>query len=62
MAALDVLEVVLWVKQPGRPSVWHLSRIVVTILAWGGPFLFAPAFILETLLPSPPKPLLWLRL
>ena len=37
-------------------------RIIVTIVAWAGPFLFAPQFILEALLPQVPKPLLWLRM
>lgn len=47
---MDLIEVVLWFK------------IIVTIVAWAGPFLFAPQFILEALLPQVPKPLLWLRM
>ena len=38
------------------------TKIIVTIIAWAGPFLFAPSFILEALLPQVPKPILWLRM
>ena len=43
-------------------AVSAAPRIIVTIVAWAGPFLLAPQFILEALLPQVPKPLLWLRL
>ena len=47
---MEPIEVVLWIK------------IVVTVVAWAGPFLFAPSFLLEALLPQAPKPILWLRM
>ena len=37
-------------------------RIGVTIVAWAGPFLFAPSWLLDSLMPIAPKPLLWLRM